>query len=257
MLTKYILVLLVILLTTQANIANSAENKTLTMCVTHFPPYQIILPGQTPIGENIAATTYFFNKLGFTIHFTQNNSFWRCLGMLKAGKVDIMSGLLDAPARRKFSHLFVYGSLDKKSFYVKKNGPNINEFSDLKGLKVAVLKGVKQFKQFDNAPNGYFEKVYVNDMSAAFRVLAAGKVDVVISTDFNDLENYKKNMTQEFKEFTVNLDGTSLLFIALSKTSKVAHLAPKFTDLSEKMYKNNEFYKVISDFKIKHPTYYH
>ena len=227
------------------------------MCVSHFPPYQIILPDQSPIGENIAATTHFFNKLGFTIHFTQNNSFWRCLGMLKAGKVDIMSGLLDGPARRKFSHLFVYGSLDKKSFYVKKNGPNINEFSDLKGLKVAVLKGVKQFKQFDNAPNGYFEKVYVNDMSAAFRVLAAGKVDVVISTDFNDLEKYKKNMTQEFKEFTVNLDGTSLLFIALSKTSKVAHLAPKFTDLSEKMYKNNEFYKVISDFKIKHPEYYH
>jgi len=257
LLTKYILALLVILLTGQTNIAHSGENKTLTMCVAHFPPHQIALPGQTPIGENIAATTYFFNKLGFTIRFTQNNSIWRCLGMLEAGKVDIMSGLLDAPARRKFAHFFVYSSLDKKSFYVKKNGPAIHEFSDLKGLKVAVLKGIKQFTQFDNAPDGYFEKVYVNDMSAAFRVLAADKVDVVISTDFNDLEKYKKDMTQEIKETTVNLDDTSLLFIALSKKSKFAHLAPKFAELSEKMYKNNEFYKVISDFKIKHPEYYH
>ena len=94
-------------------------------------------------------------------------------------------------------------------------------------------------------------------MSAAFRVLAADKVDVVISTDFNDLEKYKKDMTQEIKETTVNLDDTSLLFIALSKKSKFAHLAPKFAELSEKMYKNNEFYKVISNFKIKHPDYYH
>lgn len=256
MLTKYISALLFVLSITQADRAFSAEEKSLTMCVSHFPPYQVVLPGQMPIGENIAATTYFFNKLGFKINFTEDNSIWRCLGMLKAGKVDIMSGLLDAPERRDFAHLLAYSSLNKKSFYINQNGPNISSFADLKGLKVGVLKGIKQFEQFDNAPDGYFEKVYVNDMSAAFRVLAAGKVDVFISTDFNDLESYQSSNNQEFKKITVNLNDASLLFIGLSKKSASAHLVKEFTQLSQKLYTSGEFQQVINDFKIKHPEHY-
>lgn len=248
--------MLVILSITQAKIAFADEKQSLTMCVSHFPPHQIVLPGQSPIGENIAATTYFFNKLGYEIHFTQDNSIWRCLGMLKAGKVDVMSGLLDAPERRDFAHLLLYSSLNEKSFYINKNGPNINSFVDLKGLRVAVLKDIKQFEQFDNAPDGYFEKVYVNDMAAAFRVLAAGKVDVIISTDSNDLEKYQSASNNDIKKITVNLDDAALLYIALSKKSKVAHLAKDFDQLSKKLYNNNEFEQVINDFKQQHPEHY-
>lgn len=229
------------------------------MCVSHYPPHQVVLPDQTPIGENIAAATYFFSKLGFSIRFTQNNTFWRCLAMLKAGKVDIMSGLLDAPERREIAHLLAYSSLNKKLFYVNKPNLNIRKFSDLKGLRVAVLRGIKQFKQFDNAPEGYLTKVYVSDLDAAFRVLAAGKVDVVISTDFFDLALFKNQAenSQEIKEIIVKLDDSSLLFTALSKKSKVAHLAPKFTELSKTLYNNGEFQRVINEFKLKHPEYYH
>jgi len=261
LLKKYITAVLIILSITQIKVVNSAENSTknttITMCVAHFPPHQIALPGQIPIGENITATQHLFNKLGFNIHFTENNSFWRCLGMLKAGKIDVMSGLLDAPERRDFAHLFAYNSLETKSFYVNKNGPRIKSFSDLKGLKVAVLKEIKQFKEFDNAPSGFFEKVYVNDMSAAFRVLAAGKVDVVISTDFSDLDKYKEQITTEIEEIKIKLNEASLLFIGLSKKSKIAYLAPKLEELSREMRKNNEFEKVINKFKIAHPEYYH
>ena len=256
MLTKYISALLFVLSITQADRALGAEEKSLTMCVSHFPPYQVVLPGQMPIGENIAATTYFFNKLGFKINFTEDNSIWRCLGMLKAGKVDIMSGLLDAPERREFAHLLVYSSLNEKSFYVNKNGPKITKFADLKGLKIAVLKGIKQFEKFDNAPDDYFEKVYVNDMAAAFRVLAAGKVDVVVSTEFNDLAKYQSSSNKDVKKITLNLDDAALLFIALSKKSKVAHLAEEFSLLSKKTYANDEFTQVINEFKLKNPEYY-
>jgi len=257
--TRCILALLMISLTAQGRTINDNTNQYLTMCVSHYPPHQIVLPDQTPTGENIAAATYFFNKLGFSLRFTQNNSFWRCLAMLKAGKVDIMSGLLDAPERREFAHLLAYSALNKKLFYVNKNNLNISTFSDLKGLKVAVLRGIKQFKQFDNAPDGYLKKVYVSDLDAAFRVLVAGKVDVVISTDFFDLDKFKNqaNATQEIAEVVVKLDDSSLLFTGLSKKSKVAHLVPKFTELSKVLYKNGEFQKVIDEFKLKHPEYYH
>jgi len=253
------LALIIISSAVQSDPFSSIEKPSLTMCVSHYPPYQIVLPSQIPIGENIAATTHLFHKLGFTIRYTQNNSFWRCLAMLKAGKVDIMSGLLDSVERRVFAHLFVYSSLNKKSFIVNKNSPNISSFSDLEGLKVAVMRGMKQFKQFDNAPDGYFHKVYVNDLDAAFRVLLAGKVDVFISTDFNDLDKVKNQLkaTEEIKEIIVTLDDSSLLFTGLSKKSKVAYLAPKITELSKTLYKNGKFKKVINEFKIKHPEHYY
>lgn len=256
MLTKYSTALIFILSIAQIDMAYGAEDKFLTMCVSHFPPHQIVLPGQTPIGENIAATTYLFNKLGYKVLFTENNTIWRCLGMLKAGKVDIMSGLLDSPERRNFAHLLVYSSLHKKSFYVKEGGPTISGFADLKGLKIAVLKEIKQFEKFDNAPDTFFEKVYVNDMAAAFRVLVAGKVDVVISTDFNDLDKYIPPNNHEIREITITLDDASFLFIGLSKKSKIAHLAKDFTQLSQELYSNNEFKHVINDFRIKHPEHY-
>lgn len=256
MLKKYITFLIFILSISHVNSAFAAKEKVLTMCVSHFPPYQIVLPNRTPIGENIAATTYFFNQLGYEVQYTQDNSIWRCLGMLKAGKVDIMSGLLDAPERREFAHLLVYGSLSMKSLYVNQNGPTITKFADLKGLKIAVLKGIKQFEKFDNAPDDYFEKVYVNDMAAAFRVLAAGKVDVVISTEFNELEKFQSSSNKGMKKVTVDLDDAALLFMALSKKSKIAHSAKKYEQLSEEFYKNKEFQKVINNFKLAHPEHY-
>jgi len=251
--------LLFISLTAKGDSINLNDNPPLTMCVTHYPPYQVVTPDQPPIGENIATTRYLFNKLGFSIRFTEHHTFWRCLAMLKAGKVDIMSGLLDSTDRHKFAHLLVYGSLNKKIFYVKNNKLNIKTFSDLKGLKVASLRGIKQFQQFDNAPDGYLTKVYVSDLNAAFRVLAAGKVDVVISTDFLDLVDYKNHVdaSDEFEEIVVDLDGSSFLFTGLSRKSKVSHLAPKFIELSETLHKNGEFEQVIRKFKLKHPEYYH
>lgn len=258
MLKFFILALFTISSAVQAEITDKSSDKQLTMCVSNYPPYQITSPEQAPIGENIAVTTHFFNTLGFTINFTKNNTFWRCLAMLEAGKVDLMSGLLDAPERRNFAHLFSYSSLNEKSFYVKNKNLKISDFSDLKGLKVAVLRGIKQFKQFDNAPKDYLEKVYVTDLDAAIRVLAADKVDVFISTDFLYLEKfkYKGNTTQQIKEIIVKLDDSALLFTGLSKKSKVAHLAPKFSELSKSMYKSGEFKRIINKFKMNHPEYY-
>jgi ABC-type amino acid transport substrate-binding protein len=254
----FILALFTISSAVQAEIMEKSSDKQLTMCVTHYPPYQITSPEQAPIGENIAITTHFFNTLGFTINFTKNNSFWRCLAMLEAGKVDLMSGLLDAPERRDFAHLFSYSSLNEKSFYVKNKNLNISRFSDLKGLKVAVLRGIKQFKQFDNAPDGYLEKVYVSDLDAAIRILAAGKVDVFISTDFLYLKKFKDKTkaTQEIEKIIVKLDDSALLFTGLSKKSKVAHLAPKFSKLSKVMHESGEFKKIINKFKMEYPEYY-
>ena len=259
MLTRYTLALYIISLTAQGSVINEKAAQPLTMCVSHYPPHQVVLPDQAPMGENIAAASYFFNKLGYTLSFTANNSFWRCLAMLEAGKVDLMSGLLDAPERRDFAHLFVYSTLNEKSFYVNNPDLNITSFSDLKGLKVAVLRGVKQFTQFDNAPEGFLKKVYVSDLDAAFRVLEAGKVDVVIATDFFDIEKFKNRTIApaKIKEVVVQLDDSSLLFTALSKKSKVAHLAPKFSQLSRTLYKNGEFKRVIREFRAKHPEYYH
>jgi polar amino acid transport system substrate-binding protein len=208
LLKKYIPFLIFILSISHTNSVFAAKDKVLTMCVSH----------------------------------TKDNSIWRCLGMLKAGKVDIMSGLLDAPERREFAHLLVYGSLSKKSLYVNQNGPTITKFADLKGLKIAVLKGIKQFEKFDNAPDDYFEKVYVNDM--------------VISTEFNELEKFQSSSNKGMKKMTVDLDDAALLFIALSKKSKIAHSAKKYQQLSEELYKNKEFQNVINDFKLAHPEHY-
>lgn len=250
---------MICLISPLATALQKMESNELTMCVTHYPPYQILVPGNKPIGENITVTTHLFNKLGFTINFTKGNSFWRCLAMLESGKVDLMSGLLYAPERREFAHLLPYDLLSKKIFYVNKKNSHIKNFNDLKGLKVAVLRGVKQFHQFDTAPEGFFTKVAVSDLDAAFRVLAAGRVDVVISTDFFDLEQFKNGVdgAEEIVEISVALEDSSLLFTALSKKSQASQFANELNALSKEMYAKGAFKNIIEAFKINHPEYYH
>jgi len=227
------------------------------MCVDHYPPLQVITDNMVT-GENVEVTKQLVRKLGLELTFTSDTPFVRCLEYLKTGQVDLMAGLLRSEERAKFAHLFLYDDLTVKTFFRHRTGKEINRFEDLAGLNVAVLRGVRQFSKFDDAPLGFFNKIEVNTLPAAFGMLNKKRVDLVAATDYyglqilNSNDVYKANIVQvAYREQS----GTQV-YIALSKKSPFVRQLEQFRHHAKQMFENGEFIKLIIDFQKSHPDFY-
>lgn len=238
--------------------AMSQEDDTLTMCIDHYPPLQVVLEDGKATGENVEIGRAFLERLGYDIKFTTDIPFKRCLQWLKEGVVDLMVGLLDSEDRQRDYHMFLYDDYTVKGFFVNNAGLEIKAFEDLAGLNIAVVRGSRQFQEFDNAAEGYFNKVYVNTLPAAFGMLSRGRVDAVVCTDY-----YGENVIKSHPDFESKIrqaeyevvNGTKV-FIALSRKSKHANNLSNFESLADQMFHAGEFKKMIDDFKTNNPQYY-
>lgn len=228
----------------------------LLMCVDNYPPLQIINKDKVT-GENVEVTKALANKLEIPIAFTIDTPFKRCIQQLKSGQIDIMAGVLSSPDRREFAHLMLYDDLTSKTFFINKNQPQINTFSDLKGLNIGMLRGVQHFKEFDNAPKGDFNKVEVSSLSAAFGMLAKGRVDAVVSTDYYGHNVIKRNPElNHIIQTNYKVNTGTQVYIALSKKSPYSAQHKRFEQAVHDMFVSGEFAKIIVEFQTHHPEYY-
>jgi polar amino acid transport system substrate-binding protein len=237
---------------------SASANESMTMCVDHYPPLQVISTNGEVTGENVEITKALVNKLGYTLTFTPDTPFLRCLLWLEDGKVDLVAGILDSPQRREKFHLFLYDDLTDKTFFVKKGNLSITSFEDLRGLRIGVVRGVKQFAQFDDAPEHFFRLVEVNTLPAAFGMLSMDRVDAVLSTDYygQHIIQQDPQMSKTIIQADYQVNQDTQAYIALSKKSVFARRLKDFEDSTEKMLSSGEFTQIIIDFQQNHPEYY-
>lgn len=239
--------------------AQSSDNDdTLTMCIDHYPPLQMVLPNGKATGENVEVARNFFAQLGLKLKFTSDTPFKRCLQWLKDGLVDVMVGLLDSEQRQLDYHMYLYDDVTVKSFFVRKNYITLRRFEDLRDLSVAVVRGSRQFRQFDQAPEDMFTRVYVGNLSAAFGMLEKGRVDAVVCTDYygeNVMKSHPDYMQSIVKaEYSV-VDGTKN-YIAVSRKSVFSKYHNELQSLAEKMHATGAFKEQVSMFQSNHPELY-
>ncbi len=244
----------------QLHVAQGKDSpgKTLTMCIDHYPPLQVVLEDGQATGENVEIARQFTNNLGYGLRFTTDIPFKRCLQWMKDGLVDIMAGLLESEERRRDYHMFLYDDYTVKTFFVRENTIGINSFADLEGLNIAVVRGSRQFQEFDNAPDSFFNRVYVNTLPAAFGMLARGRVDAVVCTDY-----YGDNVIKSHPSFIGKLvrtqysviNGTKV-FIAVSRQSKLNLDITAFEQMAQQMYDSGTFKQIVREFQANNPQYY-
>lgn len=242
-----------------SNLAAASSKLPLLMCVDHYPPLQIILPDQTVTGENVEVAKQFLKPFPVSLKFTADTPFQRCIKWMEEGKVDVMVGLLGSEKRFRDFHMLLYDDLTKKRFFIRKNTLEINKFEDIKGLNIASLRGVSQFQEFDNR-QGFFNKVEVTTLDAAFGMLLKGRVDAVIST-----ENYGEQLLAHNTKFAENIEKSELLisegtktYIAFSKramSAKKLDMAP-FVSHAQELFDSGEFASIIVNYQKDNPKHY-
>lgn len=158
--------------------ATSSEARVL---INDAPPYRIVsraLGDEGHSGIYVDILRALAAETGLRPHFIEA-PFARGFPMMRAGEADIMLGPNRTPEREAYL-LYLDPPLpaERKIFITRPQGPRIARYEDLRGLRIAVLRGARYASRFDG--NATLEKIPVADYDAALRLLGGERVDAAI-----------------------------------------------------------------------------
>ncbi len=149
--------------------------------INDAPPYRIISRARGDDGHSgiyVDILRALAAETGLTLRFIEA-PFARGFPMMQAGEADIMLGPNRTPERERYL-LYLDPPLpaEPKVFITRPQGPRITRHEDLRGLRIAVLRGARYASRFDG--DAALEKVPVGDYDSALRLLGGERVDAVI-----------------------------------------------------------------------------
>ncbi|ALO43675.1 substrate-binding periplasmic protein [Pseudoalteromonas phenolica] len=180
--------------------------------------------------------------------------FSRCVRMLAQGQVDVMGGLIKTN-RREQTMAFVqppYMVLSSSFvFYANKNSDiEVNNFDELTGKRIAVMRGAAYYKAFDEDKT--LNRVPVNSEHVAFDLLLKGRVDLVLSVE-ETAEVAMRTLNQPFEQLKkVNYRHTNNIYghMAFSQRFAKTKLAIKLQRTMIKLAKSGQLNKLVAPYQL-------
>ena len=203
----------------------------LRFAINHFPPYSILSEGKPPAGTNVKAMKLIAKRLNMRLKFVEC-PFARCIVLLEKGAVDVFIGLTYSDERAEFLH-FIEPSVapgSVQTFYARAGSSiSINEFADLDGLIVGLLRHSLYFPEFDKATN--FAKVEANTHLQLIDLLLNKRIDAFVGSEqrFNYLL-HEQGLSNKISQQTYHITEDRKVYLALSKHSEHAELIELFSE---------------------------
>lgn len=133
-------------------------------------------------------------KEGWTLEYVSGS--WReGLDRLEAGQIDLMPDVAHSSERERLYAFHREPVLSNWSQVYARRGSGIRSLPDLEGRRVAVLEGSIQEDLFHAMVSGFALNVELlpqPDFAAAFRAVAEGKADAVVTNRFYGMRNAGK-----------------------------------------------------------------
>ncbi|MEK9970102.1 MAG: transporter substrate-binding domain-containing protein [Ferrovibrio sp.] len=149
--------------------------------VNDAPPYRIIGSANgvsTYSGIYIDILRLIAAELRLELDFTEL-PLARALRVMEAGGADIMLGPNRTPDRETYlRYLDPPLPREPKMFLQHRLAKPIQDYADLYGRRIAVLRGASYFDRFD--ADAALEKVELDDYTAALRLVLVGRADTVV-----------------------------------------------------------------------------
>mgnify|MGYP003886167247 CR=1 FL=1 len=167
----------------QCSIA-AAEVTKITVAIDHAPPYSYSEDVSSPRGLILDILRPIGAELGIDIKVV-TCPFSRCVHMLEQGEVDVMGGLIRTPQREQNltfvtpAYMALHSSF--RFYSLRANDIQIQEYEDLYGKRIAVMRGAAHFLKFDKDPA--INKVPVTSERLAVEMLLKHRVDLFIGVE--------------------------------------------------------------------------
>lgn len=157
-----------------------ASASTLEWCLDHFPHRHFYPDNGQPHGPTVDLMQELSRRAGFTLAFSTNTPFPRCLQNLKQGKSDVMTSLNYSAARAEFMYLLPYDKARVEVLYQRKDADPLNSWTELSNQPLGMVRGYVY-----NA--ALLEKltvqnqVEVSSLDIGFAMLLTGRIDALIA----------------------------------------------------------------------------
>jgi len=228
------------LMTTAAN-----GNEIIRVAISKFPPVEMMEDGKAS-GINIDIMKALFHKLNITPEFSQM-PFKRSLLNLEKGSSDIMGSLQYSVTRDKYlSYIKPAYSKYHIIFYMRKGEEKqLKSYEDLHQLKVGILRGYKNFKQFDN--DQQINKDPTNSWKSNYLKLIAKRVDVVIDDSIEGpYRAHLFGLSDKLAIAPYSYNAGNSGFFALSRKSKFFHRQSEFEQVLQQMLDTGEIDRITT-----------
>jgi polar amino acid transport system substrate-binding protein len=173
----------------------------------------------------------------------------RCLLMLEGGDADMIIGLKDTPERKRYLHFLATPyrlSSSDKVFYIPAGTlATVNQYSDLRKLRIGVKLGAGYFEQIDRDTS--LRKDAAKDMRTNFQKLTMGRLDtLVIPEDQGEALVAEMGLSGKVIKANYRVADPSPRFIALARNSSHAANIEKFERAMAGMAKDGTLTELIN-----------
>lgn len=198
-------------------------NERLVVAVDHAPPYSYTLGETRPRGLLIDIMMRISKQLNISLQLTPC-PVSRCVQLIKAGQADIGGAFIKTPERARDMVFLEPAYMVLSSpfvFYAQTElDITVNNYQDLYGKRIGVVRGAAHFARFDN--DKALNKVAVQSERIAMDLLLKGRLDVVIAVEQTADHSLSvlNQPTHRLKKLNYRHDEPILGFAVASKRSE-------------------------------------
>ena len=177
------------MLTISLSALASGDQKNITMCVEHWPPFMIVEKDkEITQGTWVVLVKKIFDDIpGYSVGFTEIN-FKRCLVQIKNGAVDGTFSHFKNADRESYmdytNHLMADRSMVWYSTNNFPNGFTWNSYQDLKRYTIGLVRGEKFNEELNQLfRSGELNIDFAGTFKQNFKKLSLGRIDIIIKNE--------------------------------------------------------------------------
>ncbi|WP_462165997.1 substrate-binding periplasmic protein [Pseudoalteromonas sp. GB43] len=231
--------------------ANSYEK--VLVAVDHAPPYGMISDDGKVSGAIVDIMREMQPSLPIKFEYVAC-PFSRCLKMLEQNELDVMGGLIRTEAREQKMQFLTppYMMLSSSFvFYAKADSElKINNYQDLVGKRIAVMRGAAHFPRFDTDKT--LTKIEALSEHNAFEMLLKNRVDLVIAVEetADYASVFLQRPSQEIVKMPYRYKDVIYGHIALSKQFASSSLAEKIQERLNTLVLNGRLTELVKSYNL-------
>lgn len=208
----------------------------LRVAMVNWPPAKIVENGRFG-GTDVLMLEELANKIGIALEYVECP--WRrCLVMMKAGEVDLISSIARSPERERYLRFVEPPYRAGYDIYFYTRGIDLRRYEDLQGLTIGLIRGGTYFDRLDEDRS--LSKFAVTKEDQLIEMLTKGRLDVVVGIGRNlDYLIQRRELSKVIRRTSLVVPTIAPSYIAISRKSSGLHLAPKLGQALLEMTRNH------------------
>ncbi|EGM68538.1 substrate-binding periplasmic protein [Shewanella sp. HN-41] len=216
--------------------------------VIYFENEQCKGPGALVINQVI-------NRLGHQINWS-NVPWARTIKVAETGQVDLIPIHSMTSERSQFLHPMLLGYNRRYvHYYALSTSPiHVTHFEELKPYVIGAIRGTFYSHQFNNYKS-QLKVTFVNNHQQLIKMLKAGRIDLAITSELNELHTFAGNAQFKAMDYTdISLNGR---FFSIPRQSPLHKYAKQVELIVDDMRSSGEITRLFESYDVDPPINQH